>query len=156
MVNQDLWLFVGHAEPMHDVLYEFHCLFCTVFDQRFIFNPLCKFVDCHKYVFEASFCFFEWSYLIQPLAWEWPSWWYAYQIMSGHMWLSGKHLAILACFDELFCIFECYWPIEPGSECFADQCPRGCMISTTSWVDFIEDFLSFICWNTSRWCYSFV
>ena len=50
-------ILLGHTKPMHDVLYEFHCLFYTVFDQRFVFNPLYKFVDCHKYVFEASFCF---------------------------------------------------------------------------------------------------
>ena len=67
---------------MHNVLDELDCFGCAVFREWFVFNPLGELVDCYKDVLESAFCFLKRSYLIQPLAGEGPSRWYADEVVG--------------------------------------------------------------------------
>jgi hypothetical protein len=54
------------------VLDELDCFCYTVLHEWLVFDPLGRFVDCNEDVLKSTFGLFEWSYLIQPSAYEWP------------------------------------------------------------------------------------
>jgi hypothetical protein len=58
---------------VHDVLDELDCSGCAVFHEWFVLDLLGELVNSHKDVLETALGFLEKSYLIQPLAGEWPS-----------------------------------------------------------------------------------
>jgi hypothetical protein len=58
---------------VHDVLDELDYFGCAVFHVRFVLDPLGELVNSYKDVFKTALSLLERSYLIQPLAGEWPS-----------------------------------------------------------------------------------
>jgi hypothetical protein len=57
---------------VYDVLDELDCFYCVVLYERLVFDPFGEFVDCNENILKSTFGLLEWSYLIQPLACEWP------------------------------------------------------------------------------------
>jgi hypothetical protein len=63
---------VGYSKAVHDILDEFDCFCYTILHEWLVFDPLSEFVDFNKDVLKSAFGLFEWSYLIQPSAYERP------------------------------------------------------------------------------------
>jgi hypothetical protein len=66
---------------VNDVLDELVYFGCAVFYEWFILDLFGELVNSHKDILETAVGFLERTYLIQPLAGEWPSGWDADEIV---------------------------------------------------------------------------
>ena len=59
---------------------ELNCFGCRDGRYWFCLNPLGELVDYYENVSETAFCWFEWTYHIEPPSYEGPCYWYGLQL----------------------------------------------------------------------------